>query len=259
MKSLYKVDDKILSLVHKSYDDVLFGLKVFELLDDDNKSLLNIKTSEELSNDLKDIKFCTYRGKYNLKVIHFLEDNNFRFIDDFLHLRLKRRDYIPNKYSFTKAGIIKIEGEPAENIKQELIELEKSIFDYSTFQADYRIENNISSERNGIRVASHFNNPNHLIYLSLDQKTKKINGFLQFIKKSNYATAVNAAVNTDNQIHGFIGPKLFIVSHNDILEDKNVKYIDSGCGFNNGSSLRLHLGFNYSIHQREIHLRKIKN
>jgi len=256
MESLYKVDDKILSLVHKSYDDELFGLKVFELLDANNESWLNFKTSDELSNDLKDIKFCTYRGKYNLKVIHFLEDNNFRYIDDFLHLRLKRRDYIPNKYSFTKAGIVKIEGEPAENIKQELIELEKSIFDYSTFQADYRIENSISSERNGIRLASNFKDPNHLIYISLDQKSKKINGFHQFIKKPNHAMALNTAVKTENQSNALIGPKLFSISNDDIFKDKNIQYIDSGCGFNNRRSLRLHFGFNYTIHHREIHLRK---
>jgi hypothetical protein len=257
MESIYRIDDNLLTLVHKTYDDKLFGKKVFELLESNNESGLNIKSSKELSKDLNKVSFCTFRGKYNLKVIHFLEDNNFRFIDDFLHLRLKRKDYVSNKFSFNKTSIIKINGEPSDEVKKELIELEKSVYDFSTFQADYRIENNISSERNGIRVASHFNNPEHLIYLSLDQKSKKINGFHQFIKKTNYAVAVNTAVKTDNQSHALIGPKLFIVSHDDILEDKNIKYIDSGCGFNNGSSLRLHFGFNYSIHQRDIHLRKI--
>ena len=168
MEYIYIVDDYLLTLVHKTYDDKLFGSKVFELLESKNESGLNIKSSKELSNDLNNVNFCTFRGKYNLKVIHFLEDNNFRFIDDFIHLRLKRKDYVSNKFSFNKTNIIKINGEPSDEVKKELIELEKSVYDFSTFQADYRIENNISSERNGIRVASHFNNPNHLIYLSLD-------------------------------------------------------------------------------------------
>ena len=46
MESIYKVDDYLLTLVHKTYDDELFGLKVFELLERKSESVLNIKSNQ---------------------------------------------------------------------------------------------------------------------------------------------------------------------------------------------------------------------
>ena len=60
METIYRVDDCLLSLVHKTYDDKLFGSKVFELLDSKNESGLNIKSMTELSKDLNNISFCTF-------------------------------------------------------------------------------------------------------------------------------------------------------------------------------------------------------
>mgnify|MGYP003986362909 CR=1 FL=1 len=258
MESIYRINDNLYKLVHKTYDDDLFGAKVYELLESKNELGLTINSAEDLSKDLNKLSFCTFRGAYNLKVIHFLEDNNFRFVDDFLHLRLKKKEYNPFKISSAK-NVTKVLGRPSDNIIKDLVDLEKSVHDFSTFQADYRIENNISAERNALRVKSYFNNPNHLIYLHIDPKSKEINGFHQCVKGVNHVLFTNTAVKKINQSFDLVGLKLFAAAHEDIFKDSDINFIDSGCGFNNKSSLRLHLGFNYSIYNREIHFRKIKN
>ena len=256
MEKCYQVGKKSYYLIHKKYDDDLFKTNVYELLEC-AKNNVEKKSEQELKQDLKKINFCTFRGEHNSNMINLLEKNNFYYVDNFLIVQTSRLDfkYINNKIS------IKIElvrGEPSEKQKDEILKIEKNVFDYSTFQNDFRINPEISSKRNCLRVKSYFKDKNHIIFLAKDPKNEdKIIGFLQFILSDIDLECVNGAVISNSQ--GFLyGPVLYSYAFNFIFKNfPQVNTIFGGCSLTNTRVLRLFQKLNFKIIHKEVHFRKI--
>ena len=139
-----------------------------------------------------------------------------------------------------------------------ILEVQKNVYDYSTFQTDFRINPEVSSERSCLRVKSYFKDKNHIIFLAKDTKNdNKIVGFLQFILSEGDLECENGAVISDSQ--GFLyGPVLYSYACDYIFKNfSGVNTIYGGCGLTNTRVLRLFQKLNFKIVHKEVHFRKI--
>lgn len=258
---LYYLWNRKYSLIHKSYDDELFGTKVYELIEDGkNDSVVNhVSELERLKNDLKTIDFCTFRGKYCFEMTCFLEVNGFRYIDDYLSMKVQREQFRPI-FPNDRFSVKVILGEPTNEIQNQILTIESTVYDYSSFQADRRIDNEISSRRNCQRVKSHFKKKDHVIFYVVDpQNIEKVVGFFQFVIQGNVAEGMNGAIMEGYQ-NNFLGPALYSFSCRYIFDYyATVNVIDIGLGFNNNRVYRIFDKLKFSFVSREIHFRKISN
>ncbi len=190
-------------------------------------------------------------------IINLLEQNNFRYVDNFLVVQTNRLDFKPIKNKIS----IKIEilrGEPSDIQKKMILEVQKNVYDFSTFQTDFRINPEVSTERSCLRVKSYFKDENHIIFLAKDTKNNdKIVGFLQFILSEGDLECENGAVISGSQ--GFLyGPVLYSHACDYIFKNfSGVNTIYGGCGLTNTRVLRLFQKLNFKIVHKEVHFRKI--
>ena len=80
-------------IIRCQYDDSLFNEEVYELLEYKGDSNSNYKNESKMISRLDKISFCTFRGSYNQRIIHLLEDNKFKFIDDFMIARIHKKKF----------------------------------------------------------------------------------------------------------------------------------------------------------------------
>jgi ribosomal protein S18 acetylase RimI-like enzyme len=233
------------------YELPVFGFKVGELRFseniEDNVELLPFSGIKDYLKE-KEIKICTFRGKENIHIIRLLENIGFKFVSTY------------NKGSWYKEDFPEIKmNESVEiclattNDYDKVLDIERTVLDFSTFSVDPLIDEKITSKRNSIRVKSHFSKPNHRIYIS--KINNNIVGYFQFDVnvKNKKADALNAGIHTDYQKMK-IGRALFSGALK-ILFKEGCEVITSDYSTQNIGSGKLHLLCNFRITDQEIHLR----
>ena len=143
-----------------------------------------------------------------------------------------------------------------DNDFEEVLNLEKEVMDFSTFQIDPLIDSEVASQRNVIRVKSYFNNPNHRLYVV--RKGEDIIGFLQFVVdfEKGEANCVNGAIAKEYQ-GLFVGPKLYSYAFKSVF-DLGIYKIFGGYSAQNKPVVKLFSACNFRIIGEEIHLRLYK-
>jgi ribosomal protein S18 acetylase RimI-like enzyme len=246
----FKKFDLYYQLTTPGYELPVFGHKVGEL-----RLVNNSENQEYLPfSDLipylitNDINICTFRGKEDIGVIRTLESVGFKFVSSY------------NTVECTKEGFTEIKNSQAYKVTaaniedfNEILEIEKCVQDYSTFSVDPLIDRKIASERNMIRVKSHFNKTNHRIYIV--KIKNRIAGFIQFDVDlgNSKAYTLNAAIHPDFQKMD-IGKSLFSYSFKSIFSE-GCNIIFSDYSIQNIGSTKLHDLCNFKTIEREIHLR----
>ncbi len=249
--SLFKHNDFLFKLTTPDYEIPVFGFKVGELrlvnsLDVDENSIPFTELTTYLGN--MDIKICTFRGEESINVVRLLQDVDFKFVSTYNKVICTKEDFkeIPNTTNFNIDLARELDYE-------DILEIEKTVLDYSTFSIDSLIEVDKASIRNAIRVKSHFKKKNHRIYVT--RKDGKIVGFIQFLVDidNKKADTLNLGIHPDYQSMG-IGKSLFSDTISGIFKE-GCELVTSDFSTQNIGSGRLHFLCNFKLEAQEIHLR----
>jgi ribosomal protein S18 acetylase RimI-like enzyme len=233
------------------YELPVFGYKVGELrltenIENENKILPFSEITVYLKE--QEIKICTFRGKENIHIIRLFENAGFKFVSTYNIVKCVKEEFA--------------EIQTSKNVKvclasideyDKILDIERTVLDASTFSIDPLIDKNIASKRNAIRVQSHFNKPNHRIYIT--RINNDIAGFIQFDVdiKNKKADTLNAGIHPAYQ-NMKIGKALFSEAFK-ILFEEGCEIITSDYSTQNIGSRKLHLLCNFRIVNQEIHLR----
>lgn len=238
-------------LLTPDYEVPVFGYKVGELrlLDGviPDNSILPLSEFETYLSD-NNIRICTFRGKENIHVIQLLEKIGFKFISTYNIVECERGEFA----EIQKDQEYKISIATPDDY-DDILEIEKTVQDYSTFSIDHLIDDKIASVRNSIRVKSHFTKPNHRIYVV--KVNNVIAGFIQFVVdiKNKRAETLNAAIHPEFQ-KVKIGKSLFSDAFKTLFKE-GCKIITSDYSSQNIGSAKLHKMCKFRIVDQEIHLR----
>lgn len=184
-----------------AYEEKNFGFKVGELRlveHDPSRVVLPMDEFWYIMNKLE-LGACTLRGKEDINLIRYLNDLGFEFVGTYRYFECKREDFKPCAYG----DIIEVDSERYDDV----LFVERNVFDYSTYQIDDRFNRNDTVTRNVNRVKSYFDNPNHYCYGILDTPSpedeghQQLIGFIQFIVDPQNRTAenVNSALMDQNK------------------------------------------------------------
>jgi hypothetical protein len=248
-------EDYIFHLTTPEYEAAVFGYKIGELRSISSKSI-NLEKTEIVSICHfekyiieNEIKICTYRGEEKIGIIRLLMELGFLFVGTFSEVSCKKEEF--NDLSYKKDFDFSIAGPDEYN---EILKLEATVFDYSTFQIDPLVDLEIAFKRNKRRVKSYFNRSGHVIYVV--RINEKIAGFLQFVidPKENYADCVNGGIHPDFQKVS-LGVVLYSKSFSKVF-DTGIQLIKSGFGVQNIAMSKIFSLFNFKLDSQEIHLRK---
>lgn len=254
MKILFGKDKWLFELTVPEYETANFGGKMGELR-------LVSKLPEEFIqyniDPIDDIYFtllhdeilaCTFRGKEEINIIRCLNELGFMFVATYNTVSC-----VVSEFKEIETGHQWDLSIAKESEFDDLLKIELSVFDYSTFQIDPVFPNEITSKRNVMRVKHHFDNPKHCAYII--KVKEKIIGFLQFLidEEQRSADLVNVAIVPSMQGVG-IGKILFSNTFRDIFSS-GINQITAGYCVQNivmGVMLKV---FNFKIIDHEIHLR----
>jgi ribosomal protein S18 acetylase RimI-like enzyme len=233
------------------YELPVFGYKVGELrVIKNTQDTTDYIPFTEFKGYIKEngIRICTFRGKENIHIIRLLESIGFQFVSTYNVVNCSKEEFAEIKTD----GKIKIELANQKDYEK-ILEIERTVFDASTFSIDPLIEEEIASKRNAIRVKSHFNKPNHRIYIS--RVDNNIAGFIQFIAdiENKKADTLNAGIHPQYQ-NMKIGKALFSKAFKTLF-DEGCEMITSDYSTQNIGSGKLHILCNFRIIHQEIHLR----
>jgi ribosomal protein S18 acetylase RimI-like enzyme len=232
------------------YELPVFGYRVGELRLIEEAINEEAKPISELINYLKsnEIKTCTFRGPEEINAIRLIENIGFRFVSTYNQVECKIEEFKE----------IKTQTNYETNIAdsqefEEILQIEKLVNDFSTFSIDPLIDSCIASQRNMIRVKSHFKKENHRIYIV--KINGKIAGFIQFVLdvSNKIAHTLNAAIHPDYQ-KANIGKTLFSNSFKAIFNE-GCNIITSDYSIQNIGSAKLHTMCNFRIVKQELHFR----
>lgn len=249
--TVFKHNNYIFKLDIPEYDLPVFGYKVGELrltenIENENKIL----SFSEITAYLKEqeIKICTFRGDENIHIIRLLENTGFKFVSTYNIVKCYKKEFEEIKTGKNVKICLACKDE-----FNKILDIERKVSDASTFSIDPLIDKSITSKRNAIRVQSHFNKPNHRIYIS--KIDNNIIGFIQFDVdiKNKKADTLNAGIHPEYQ-NMKIGKALFSEAFK-LLFQEGCEVITSDYSTQNIGSRKLHLLCNFRIVDQEIHLR----
>jgi len=233
-----------------NYEKVNFGCAVAELrlrpkaeVDDEWMALSSILGD-------KDIDVCTFKGREDTRLVQVLNDMGFKFISTFYTLSLDRTDFMETTHENIA---LRVEEATDADIER-VYDIERGVFDYSTYQMDDRLSADKMSERNVRRVASYVGKPNNLIFLI--KRDSAILGFIQFLYDDDIAHAVNGAIVRSLQDQ-FVGSLMYSGAFKSIF-NTGITTITSGVSAQNIRALRIHQACGFKIIDAEIHLRWIR-
>ena len=162
MSDFYQVENQKYQIVRCQYDDILFDQEVYELRECEGNSD-DHQGENALINRLGGIGFCTFRGSNHQRMIHLLEENEFKFIDDLIFLKIQKRKF-SKLFKKNRINIDVITGSPSQKIIENINNIQKSVYDFSTFQQDKRLSDEITSRRNVIKIQSLFAKENYMVF-----------------------------------------------------------------------------------------------
>lgn len=249
-------DQWFFKISEPKYEIDNFGYKVAELRLINTPEKLKYGDISFSMNFLRDylkqriVIACTFRGEEDIKLVRYLDSLGFKFVGTFNTMKCIKSEF---KEITIKSNLkTKMTTGLVDEAKQ-ILNIEKKVFDYSSYQLDPDFPNEITAKRNVMRVKSYFGDKNHVIF-TIKQKNKVL-GFLQFIinKEKHTANCVNGAV--DPEFQGmFVGPVLYSEAFNSIF-NFGVNEITSGCSNQNIGALKIHTNCGFRIINNEIHLR----
>jgi ribosomal protein S18 acetylase RimI-like enzyme len=250
------VESQKYQIVRCQYDDILFGKEVYELRECEDVSNY-YQDDHALIDRLGQIAFCTFRGSYNQRIIHLLEENEFKFIDDFIFLKIQKKKF-SKLFKKNRISIDVITGPPNQETINNINDIQQSVNEFSTFQQDKRLPNEITSRRNLIKIQSLFTKENYIGFLVKNEEEKRYVAFLQFLIFDDHVIAQNGAVDPIFQ-NLFVGAALYSYAFEYIFTNmNNIKNISVTFGLNNARVMNMLLEMGGKIEGREVHLRKIK-
>ena len=256
MSNFYNVGSQKYQIVRCQYDDILFGKEVYELRESEDVSN-HFQDEIALIDRLGQIAFCTFRGSYNQRIIHLLEENEFKFIDDFIFLKIQKKKF-SKLFKKNRISIDVITGTPNQETIENINNIQKSVNEFSTFQQDKRLASEITSHRNVIKIKSLFTRENYMVFLVKNEEEKRYVAFLQFLIFDDHVIAENGAVDPSFQ-NLFVGAALYSYAFEYIFTYmNNIKNICVTFGLNNTRVMNMLLEMGGKIEGREVHLRKIK-
>jgi GNAT superfamily N-acetyltransferase len=237
-------------LTTPEYELPVFGYRVGELRLIEEAINGEVNSMSELKNYLtnNEIKICTFRGPEEINAIRLIENIGFRFVSTYNQVECKKEEFKEIKTQ-TNYEINVADSQEFE----EILQIEKLISDFSTFSIDPLIDSNITSQRNMIRVKSHFKKENHRIYVV--KINGRIAGFIQFVLdvRNEIAHTLNAAIHPDYQKVN-IGKTLFSNSFKAVFNE-GCNIITSDYSTQNIGSAKLHTMCNFRTVKQELHFR----
>jgi ribosomal protein S18 acetylase RimI-like enzyme len=252
MKISFKHLDWFMELDTPDYETRNFGLVVGELRlanetfgigNSYDPNLLDVLLGNKIS-------ICTFRGKEDTKLISYLNSLGFKFIGSFYTLKLDKDDFVETSLINPELTVVEATGDDFER----MYEIERDVFDYSSYQMDDRLPKDMTADRNVKRVEAYVTKPNHHAFLV--KKGDVTLGFIQFLYDKGVAYAVNGAIDKEHH-QQFMGTIMYSGAFRKIF-DSGMTTILSGVSVQNVRALKIHQACGFKITDSEIHLRWIE-
>jgi len=250
---LFKENDWYFKLTVPEYETPIFGGLMGEIRVVSKEEFLDqqyfkyIALKDYLSNS--DLLACTFRGKEDTPLIMYLQSLGFMFVGTFSNVLCTKANFrILSMFDRSHISLA------TEDDYEHMSNIQARVFDYSTHQLDPRLNTDITSKRNVLRLQSYFNRSGHRVYVY--KLRGAVLGYLQFIVGDGTATCVNGAVDPD--YHGmFVGAPLYSYAFNDLFINEECNSITSAFCNQNKPVSKLHQALGFKIMSHEVHLRLI--
>lgn len=234
------------------YETSTFGGKMGELrLVNESDIDTPITSFGKIEEDLisQGVLACTFRGKEDTQLVRYLNGLGFEFVATYRFFDCASYNFMELNTENEAAEVLLATPEDYDRI----LEIEKDVFDYSTYQIDPSFPNEITSYRNTLRVKYYFNNPDHVCYVI--KYLHNVVGFMQFLIDEDSETAenVNSGIISDVQSRG-LGTKLYSESLRTLFST-GVTMITGGVCTQNVRPIKILNAMGVKFIDHEIHLR----